>query len=166
MNHKRIRIASTKAVMALSAASLAAINQEIKKKADEIEATIVASHFMPAEGTGHVRTQMLAEELRHRARERDAEEAAISAHTAGLGGAPRNEAYDFGEQLRTDTAYAQFAFDLGATVLIGGAEGTEIGQVIARAEYARSEDAYLIRYSAADGRMTEAWWGVSALWPA
>lgn len=59
-----------------------------------------------------------------------------------------------------------FAFEMGEVVLIGGAEGTELGEVIARAEYARAEDGYLIRYSAGDGRCTEQWWGVSALWPA
>lgn len=39
----------------------------------------------------------------------------------------------------------------------------ETGDVIARAEYEASENSYLIRYMAADGRQVEAWWGESAI---
>ena len=39
----------------------------------------------------------------------------------------------------------------------------EQGDVIARAEYAHSEDQYLLRYKSADGRAVEAWWPESAL---
>lgn len=39
----------------------------------------------------------------------------------------------------------------------------ELGDVIGRAEYANTENGYLIRYKAGDGRATESWWGESAL---
>lgn len=39
----------------------------------------------------------------------------------------------------------------------------ESGEVIARAEYVYAEPSYLVRYTAADGRATEAWWTESAL---
>jgi len=39
----------------------------------------------------------------------------------------------------------------------------ENGEVIARAQYATSEDTYLLRYKSADGRAVEAWWGESAI---
>lgn len=39
----------------------------------------------------------------------------------------------------------------------------ETGIVIGRAEYLHSEDAYYVRYRAADGRQVEAWWGESAI---
>ena len=39
----------------------------------------------------------------------------------------------------------------------------EVGVVIGRAEYMSTEDQYLIRYKAADGRQVEAWWGASAI---
>lgn len=41
----------------------------------------------------------------------------------------------------------------------------EEGEVIARAEYATSENSYYLRYCGADGRATEAWWPESALEP-
>lgn len=55
----------------------------------------------------------------------------------------------------------KFKFDLSATVRI--AASGEAGTVVGRAEYATSENSYLIRYKAADGRATEAWWQESAL---
>jgi hypothetical protein len=54
-----------------------------------------------------------------------------------------------------------FKFELRAHVIID-ASG-ENGEVIARAEYATSEDAYLLRYKSADGRAVESWWGESAI---
>ena len=55
----------------------------------------------------------------------------------------------------------RFAFDLGQAVRIT-ASG-EQGEVIGRAEYKTSENSYLVRYKAADGRALEIWWGESAL---
>lgn len=54
-------------------------------------------------------------------------------------------------------------FNLGEPVRIF--KGQEQGEVIARAEYATAEPSYYIRYIAADGRATEAWWAESALQP-
>lgn len=54
-----------------------------------------------------------------------------------------------------------FKFDLKQVVKI--TESGEQGTVIGRAEYVTSEDNYYIRYKAADGRATEAWWPESAL---
>lgn len=57
-----------------------------------------------------------------------------------------------------------FDFHMGQIVsLIGSGE---TGKVVARAEYATSEDSYLVRYKARDGRLVECWWGASALEPA
>lgn len=39
----------------------------------------------------------------------------------------------------------------------------ERGEVIARAEYQHTENNYLIRYRAGDGRQVESWWGESAI---
>lgn len=44
-------------------------------------------------------------------------------------------------------------------------ESHEYGMVIGRAEYVNSENQYLIRYKAGDGRQTETWWGESGLEP-
>lgn len=46
--------------------------------------------------------------------------------------------------------------DLGQKVelVISG----ECGQVIGRAQYLSSDDIYLVRYKAADGRAVEGWW--------
>ena len=55
----------------------------------------------------------------------------------------------------------QFKFALGQQVSI--AASGESGDVIARAEYATSENSYLLRYRAGDGRAVEAWWSESAL---
>ena len=54
-----------------------------------------------------------------------------------------------------------FIFSLRQTVTI--IASGETGEVLARAEYATSENSYYLRYKAADGRATEAWWSESAL---
>lgn len=54
-----------------------------------------------------------------------------------------------------------FNFELGQHVAIEASD--ETGVVIGRAEYATSENSYFLRYRAADGRATEAWWPESAL---
>lgn len=54
-----------------------------------------------------------------------------------------------------------FKFELKQAVTI--AASGEAGEVIGRAEYTTSESSYLVRYQAADGRATEAWWQESAL---
>lgn len=54
-----------------------------------------------------------------------------------------------------------FKHNLGDAVTIAASQ--EDGAVIARAEYASSENSYLIRYKSADGRAVESWWGESAL---
>jgi hypothetical protein len=54
-----------------------------------------------------------------------------------------------------------FKFDMNANVAI--LSGEEIGEIIARAEYATAENSYLIRYRAGDCRAVESWWGESAL---
>ena len=54
-----------------------------------------------------------------------------------------------------------FKFELTQTVAI--AASGETGEVLARAEYSTSENSYYLRYKAADGRATEAWWQESAL---
>jgi hypothetical protein len=55
----------------------------------------------------------------------------------------------------------KFKFELGQQVTIS-ASG-ETGTVQGRAEYAAAESTYYVRYKAADGRATEAWWPESAL---
>lgn len=67
--------------------------------------------------------------------------------------------------LNAEPCAALFALDMGEMVRVGTCNSTEIGEVIGRCESNRSEDSYLIRYIAGDGRATEAWWGVSALYP-
>lgn len=52
-------------------------------------------------------------------------------------------------------------FELGRTVRLIYTD--EEGRIIGRAEYEESESSYLVRYRAADGRQTEAWWNESAL---
>lgn len=54
-----------------------------------------------------------------------------------------------------------FEFKINDDVLI--AVSGEPGIVIGRAEYATSENTYLIRYQAADHRAVEQWWTESAL---
>jgi len=39
----------------------------------------------------------------------------------------------------------------------------ERGEVVGRAEYPASENSYLMRYKATDGRAVESWWNESAL---
>lgn len=56
---------------------------------------------------------------------------------------------------------SQFKFQLNQIVAI--VASAESGTVIARAEYTSSENSYLIRYEAGDGRAVEQWWGESAL---
>ena len=55
----------------------------------------------------------------------------------------------------------EFEFNLAQTVRL--IDSTETGLVIARAEYLHGENQYYVRYRAGDGRLTEAWWGASAL---
>lgn len=54
-----------------------------------------------------------------------------------------------------------FEFNLGQYVDIDCSK--ERGQIIARAEYIYGLKQYLIRYTAADGRAVECWWGEDAL---
>jgi hypothetical protein len=56
---------------------------------------------------------------------------------------------------------AKFKFEMGSTVKM--VESKESGTVIGRAEYAKSENSYYVRYEAGDRRQTEAWWGESSL---
>lgn len=56
---------------------------------------------------------------------------------------------------------SKFKFELSSNVRIS--VSGEFGEVIGRAEYAHSENAYYIRYRAEDGRAVESWWGESAL---
>lgn len=58
-------------------------------------------------------------------------------------------------------APAKFKFGLKQVVKIK--ESDETGTVHGRAEYSNAENNYYIRYKAADGRATEAWWVESAL---
>ena len=55
----------------------------------------------------------------------------------------------------------KFKFSLGQQVSI--ACSGEGGEVIGRAEYTTSENSYLVRYHAGDGRAVESWWQESAL---
>jgi len=54
-----------------------------------------------------------------------------------------------------------FKFSLQQKVVI--ATSGEQGEIVGRAEYTSSANNYLIRYQAADGRATEAWWQEDAL---
>jgi hypothetical protein len=58
----------------------------------------------------------------------------------------------------------RFKYDIGARLVIT-VSGEEC-EVIGRAEYAKAENNYYVRYKAADGRAFEAWWSESALTPA
>lgn len=60
---------------------------------------------------------------------------------------------------KTATKPFKFALEQIVKLKTSGEQGTVIG----RAEYSTSEPCYYIRYTAADGRATEAWWGESAL---
>jgi len=57
---------------------------------------------------------------------------------------------------------SKFAFELGQRVAI---LGSEVGDVIGRAEYHQGEmvNQYWVRYVAGDGRAVEAWWSEKAL---
>lgn len=55
----------------------------------------------------------------------------------------------------------EFEFNLAQIVRL--VDSTETGTVIARAEYLNGENQFFVRYRAGDGRLTEAWWGASAL---
>jgi hypothetical protein len=61
----------------------------------------------------------------------------------------------------SDNPAIQFKFGLRQPVKIN-ASG-ETGEVIGRADYAYSENAYYLRYRAGDGRAVETWWSESAL---
>lgn len=63
--------------------------------------------------------------------------------------------------VKNDCGPNNFVFDLLQYVEIDASK--ESGIIIARAEYATSENSYLVRYKANDGRATEAWWSESAL---
>ena len=54
-------------------------------------------------------------------------------------------------------------FKFGIRQIVKIQDSDETGTVIGRAEYSASENTYLIRYRAADGRAVEVWWGESAL---
>lgn len=55
----------------------------------------------------------------------------------------------------------EFKFNLGQQVII--ACSGERGEVVGRAQYKSSDDTYLIRCKAADGRAVQYWWGQEAL---
>lgn len=54
-----------------------------------------------------------------------------------------------------------FAFSLKQRVIL--VESSEKGTVIGRGEFSHSENTYLVRYRAGDGRQIDEWWGESAL---
>lgn len=54
-----------------------------------------------------------------------------------------------------------FQHELNAKVTLTTSD--EEGVVIGRSDYLASESQYLVRYKAADGRATDAWWPESAL---
>ncbi|MCZ4268991.1 hypothetical protein O4H48_13915 [Rhodobacteraceae bacterium G21628-S1] len=55
----------------------------------------------------------------------------------------------------------KFNYEFGDTVKL--VESDETGTVIGRGEFQHSENTYLIRYRAGDGRQAEAWWGESSI---
>ncbi|MEK6419988.1 MAG: hypothetical protein V4801_10305 [Burkholderia gladioli] len=55
------------------------------------------------------------------------------------------------------------AFKLNLNDKVSIAASGEKGEVIGRAEYTEAHNGYLVRYTAADGRATEAWWNEGAL---
>ena len=55
------------------------------------------------------------------------------------------------------------SFELNLDQQVAMRFSNEVGVVIGRAEYVTSENQYLVRYKAADGRQVEAWWGASAI---
>ena len=56
---------------------------------------------------------------------------------------------------------SEFKFKLGAIVRL--THSNETGEVIGRSEHTTSENQYLVRYRAGDGRQTECWWGECAV---
>jgi hypothetical protein len=58
-------------------------------------------------------------------------------------------------------AKKEFGFDLKQKVKL--VESNETGEIIGRAEYTESMNAYLVRYRAGDGRQSEAWWTEAAI---
>jgi len=54
-----------------------------------------------------------------------------------------------------------FKYDLESRVKLN--ESEEQGEIIGRGEYTYSQNQYLIRYKAGDGRMVENWWTESAI---
>lgn len=54
-----------------------------------------------------------------------------------------------------------FRFELRQEVSLS--ESEEQGIVIGRAEYSNSDNSYLIRYVAGDGRQVEVWWTEDAI---
>lgn len=54
-----------------------------------------------------------------------------------------------------------FKYALGTNVVLKNSE--ESGSIIGRAEYEDVSNQYLVRYKAADGRLTETWWAESAI---
>lgn len=54
-----------------------------------------------------------------------------------------------------------FKFELHQVVQI--VAGSEIGEVVGRADYVNCVPRYLLRYKAADGRAAEVWWSEDAL---
>lgn len=54
-----------------------------------------------------------------------------------------------------------FDFKLGEGVKLVSSE--ETGTIIGQARYSESNPAYLIRYKAANGQLTEGWWSESTL---
>lgn len=58
---------------------------------------------------------------------------------------------------------AEFTFALNQSVVINAS--SEEGRVISRAQYATSEDDYLLHYRAADGRAVTGWFGESMISP-
>ena len=55
----------------------------------------------------------------------------------------------------------KFKFDIGEKVEL--IESGEQGTVTGRAEYDNTENSYLVRYKAADGRQQQCWWEESAI---
>lgn len=53
----------------------------------------------------------------------------------------------------------KWVFELNAVAkLVSG----ETGVIVGRAEYTNSNEQYLVRYTAGDGRLTEGWWRTDA----
>jgi hypothetical protein len=59
------------------------------------------------------------------------------------------------------TEMESFKYELGA--IVGMVETAESGTITGRAQFSNGENSYLVRYRAANGCQTEAWWGESAI---